>query len=197
MNYRLFIQHLDDLTTDDLHRALAQLPEWRRTQALRFKFEQGQKECAFAYLLLCRALREVYGVEEQPAFRVGEHGKPSLVFGHTQPAHPIHFNLSHCRKAVACVVSEESVGVDVEQLGRYHEGVARHVLCPAEMDEVLSAPDPQLPFTRLWTQKEALVKLTGRGIDDDLQHLLYKYNNVSFHTEENTEQGYVLTVAQF
>jgi 4'-phosphopantetheinyl transferase len=60
---------------------------------------------------------------------------------------------------------------------------------------VSSAPDPQIPFTRFWTQKEAIVKLTGRGIDDDLPNLLSKYNNVSLHTEEHLDKGYILTVA--
>ena len=109
----------------------------------------------------------------------------------------LHFNLSHCRQAIACALSENPVGVDVESIGRYSESLARHVLSPDEFALVSSAPDPQIPFTRLWTQKEAVVKLTGRGIDDDLPNLLYKYNNVSLHTEEHLDKGYILSVATY
>ena len=190
---RLFLlSSLDRITPGELEAALAALPQWRRDKALRFRHAQGRKECAFAYLLLCRALRQVYGIDEQPRFQVGEHGKPTLV------GHPgVHFNLSHCRKAIACVVADQPVGVDVEQLGRYNEPLARRVLCQPELEAVLRAPDPQLPFTRLWTQKEAVVKLTGRGIDDDLPNLLAKYNNVSLHTDEHLDQGFVVTVAHY
>lgn len=186
---------LNTITPDELSEALASLPQWRRELALNFKFQQGRIECAFSYLLLCRALRESYGITEQPLFEIGEHGKPTLLFTQASPTPLIHFNLSHCKTAIACVVSEIPVGIDVERMGRYRESLARHVFNDQEFAEVTTSPDPQIPFTRLWTQKEAIVKLTGRGIDDNLQELLFKYNNVLLHTEEHVQQDYVLTVA--
>ena len=213
MNYRLFVQdNIASISSEELEAAIAALPEWRRQKALRFKHEQGRKECAFSYLLLCQALREVYGITQQPFFTIGEHGKPELSFPQESPESPeipetpafsplggirrgLFFNLSHCKNAIACAVSSQPIGIDVECIGRYSESLARHVLSPEEFALVSSAPDPQIPFTRLWTQKEAIVKLTGRGIDDDLPNLLSKYNNVSLHTEEHLDKGYVLTVA--
>ena len=216
--YKLYIKDdLASITPQELEQALASLPDWRREKALRFKHEQGRKECAFAYLLLCQALQETYGIDEQPSFIIGEHGKPELSFTshltphisslspHT-PNHncqlstvncQLYFNLSHCKQAIACVLSERPVGVDVESIGRYSESLARHVLSPEEFALVSSAPDPQIPFTRLWTQKEAVVKLTGRGIDDDLPNLLFKYNNVSPYTEEHLDKDYILSVATY
>ena len=198
MSYRLFLrENIDAITSEELEVAIAALPEWRRQKALRFKHEQGRKECAFSYLLLCQALREVYGITEQPSFAIGEHGKPELLFNCQLSIvnYQLYFNLSHCKNAIACAVSSQPVGIDVECIGRYSESLARHVLSPEEFALVSSAPDPQIPFTRLWTQKEAIVKLTGRGIDDDLPNLLSKYNNVSLQTEEHLDKGYVLTVA--
>jgi 4'-phosphopantetheinyl transferase len=197
MDYHLYIKEIDTISSDELTAALASLPDWRREKALRFKHEQGRKECAFAYLLLCQALQETYGITQQPSFIIGEHGKPTLHFNCQLSTVncQLFFNLSHCKQAIACVLSERPVGVDVESIGRYSESLARHVLSPEEFALVSSAPDPQIPFTRLWTQKEAVVKLTGRGIDDDLPNLLFKYNNVSLHTEEHLDKGYILTVA--
>ena len=99
----------DDIEHFDWQAALPLLSEQRREQCLRFKHEQGRKTCAAAYLLLCEALRKEYGIEEPPIFEYGDHGKPSLVgLPH------IHFNLSHCRVAAICVVSDKPVGVDIE-----------------------------------------------------------------------------------
>ena len=194
MCYRLFIKDdLDAITPEELEEAIAALPEWRREKTLRFKHEQGRKECAFSYLLLCQALREVYGITEQPQFSIGEHGKPSLVLETSD----IHFNLSHCKSAIACVVAPFAVGVDIERIGRYDEALARHVLNDQEFAAVQQASDPQLAFTRYWTQKEAVVKLTGRGIDDDLKNILLKYKDVALRTEESPDKGYVLTVASY
>ena len=51
--------YIDDHINDfDLDAALQQLSEQRRQQALRFRYELGQRSCALAYLLLKRALRE-------------------------------------------------------------------------------------------------------------------------------------------
>lgn len=164
------------------------LPDWRREQALRFKFEQGQWECAASYLLLCDMLRDNYGVDIQPHFCIGKHGKPTL-----QEFPHIHFNMSHCKKAVAVAVSDCPVGIDVECTGRMNDSLARHVLSDDEYARVMASANPDLEFTRLWTRKEALVKLTGDGITDDLKNLLYIYNNVEIET--TTYDGFVLSVA--
>ncbi|MBO4215992.1 MAG: 4'-phosphopantetheinyl transferase superfamily protein [Bacteroidaceae bacterium] len=196
MSYRLFVKDdLEAITDEELEQALASLPNWRREKALRFKHRQGRIECTFSYLLLCQALRVVYGITEQPSFLIGEHGKPELSLN-SQPS-TLNFNLSHCKSALAVAVADAPIGIDVECIGRYREPLARRVLNDSEFAEVSQSPDPQIPFTRFWTQKEALVKLTGRGIDDDLPNLFLKYNNVSLHTEEHLDKGYILTVATF
>ena len=196
MNYRLFVKEdLSSITSEELEAAIASLPAWRREKALRFKHQQGRIECAFSYLLLCQALRETYGITEQPSFLIGEHGKPELSLN--SKLSTLNFNISHCKSALAVALSATPIGIDVESVGRYSESLARHVLNDSEFAEVSQSPNPQIPFTRLWTQKEAVVKLTGRGIDDDLPNLLLKYNNVSLHTEEHLAQGYILSVATY
>ena len=202
-DYKIYIKdQLSSITTEELEAAIASLPACRKEKALRFKHRQGRIECTFSYLLLCQALREVYGITEQPSFLIGEHGKPELAFPSNLKSQisnlkPICFNLSHCKQALAVALSTSPVGIDVESVGRYSESLARHVLNDSEFAAVTQSPNPQIPFTRLWTQKEAVVKLTGRGIDDDLPNLLLKYNNVSLHTEEHLAQGYILSVATY
>ena len=92
----------------DLAEALAAVSPERRAYALRYRREEDQRLCLSAYLLLQRALREEYGLSEVPPFCYGQHGKPAL-----QGYPDIHFNLSHCREAAACVVSTHPVGIDI------------------------------------------------------------------------------------
>lgn len=181
-------EHIDDF---DLQAALAELSEQRREQALRFKFERGQRTCALAYLLLKRALYEEFGINELPLFEYGEHGKPLLV-GHPD----IHFNLSHCREAVACVVSRRPVGIDVESVSRYKESVARYTMNDEELAMIEAAERPEVAFIRLWTMKEARLKLTGEGITDDLKTALADSARYRFTTTERLTQNYIYTVCE-
>ena len=154
----------DDIAHFDWQAALPLLSEQRREQCLHFKHELGRKTCAAAYLLLCEALRKEYGIDEAPVFEYGEHGKPSIV-GHPD----IYFNLSHCREAAICVVSDKPVGVDIETIRPYKESLARYVMNDDELQRINGSA---LEFTKLWTQKEAVVKLSGHGISNDMKSVL-------------------------
>ena len=149
----------DHIADFDFEASLPLLSEQRREQALKFKHELGRKTCAAAYLLLCEGLRKEFGITERPVFDYGEHGKPFIV-GHPD----IHFNLSHCREAVACIVSDRPVGIDVESIREYSDSLARYTMNDEELAQINAARSPAVAFTRLWTQKEALLKMSGEGI---------------------------------
>ena len=157
----------DDIEHFEWEAALPLLSEQRREQCLKFKHEQGRKTCAAAYLLLCEGLRQEYGITEPPVFEYGEHGKPSIV-GHPD----IFFNMSHCKEAAICVLSDKPVGVDIESMRRYRESLARYTMNDEEMAQILQAERPDMEFTRLWTLKEAVLKRSGEGIRNDMKHVL-------------------------
>jgi len=179
----------DHLLDFDLTAALAQLSEQRREQALRYRYEMGQRTCAAAYLLLCEALRKEYGIDEKPIFIFGEHGKPSIQ-GHPE----IHFNFSHCKEAALCYVSDRPVGVDVETVHSLRDGLAEYTMNDDEMAEIRGAEDPALAFTRLWTMKEAVQKLTGEGINNHLKEVLLR-DDVLLQTIVAPNARYVYSIA--
>lgn len=177
----------DDMARFDFDAALPLLSEQRREQALKFRHEQGRKACAAAYLLLCEGLRKEYGIAEAPLFGYGEHGKPFL------PGHPdVHFNLSHCREAAICALSDRPVGVDIESIREYNESLARYTMSDAELRQIELSPRPALEFTRLWTMKEAVLKLTGEGLRTDMKTVLK--GTERFQTVVSEERGYVYSV---
>ena len=180
----------DDIEHFDWQAALPLLSEQRREQCLKFKHELGRKTCAAAYLLLCEALRQEYGITERPVFEYGEHGKPAIV-GHTD----IHFNLSHCKEAAICVVGPEPVGVDVESVHRYSESLARYTMNDEELAQILQAENPAVVFTTLWTRKEAAVKRSGHGISNDMKHVL---KDLPFEIETTVceEKNYVYSITR-
>ena len=178
----------EDIWELDLQAALEEISEQRREQALKFKYEQGQRLCVLAYLLLKQALRERYGITENPVFEYNEHGKPSIV-GHPE----IFFNLSHCKEAAICVVSDQPVGVDVEGIREYKESLVNYTMNDEEIAQIKSAENPASTFIRLWTMKEATTKLIGTGISNDMKTVLdttkYRYTTVD-------RQRYIYTVCE-
>lgn len=178
----------DHLETFDWEAALPLLSEQRRQLVLRFRHELGRRTSTAAYVLLCEGLRKEYGITEPPVFSYGAHGKPVLV-GRPE----IHFNLSHCREAVVCALSDRPVGIDVEAVSHYKESVARYTMNERELREILEAERPDVAFTRLWTMKEAFLKLSGEGLRDDLKSVLNE--KPALTTVVSADLRYVYSVA--
>ncbi len=177
----------DDIAHFDFDAALPLLSDQRREQALKFKHEQGRKTCAAAYLLLCEGLRKEYGLTDKPVFDYGEHGKPFIV-GHPE----IHFNISHCREAVLCVVGDRPVGADVESIRAFSESLVRYTMNDDEQALISSSPRRDVAFIRLWTMKEAVLKQCGTGITNDIKTVLTGYAG-EIQTVETDRYIYSLT----
>ena len=181
----LLNEHIYDF---DMDAALQLLSDQRRAQVLRYKHELGRRLSVAAYLLLCEGLRNKYGIEEKPLFTYGEHGKPALL------GHPgIHFNLSHCKEAVICVLDDKPVGVDIEMVRPYKESLARYTMNEEEWQQIQRAASRELEFTRLWTQKEAVLKLQGDGIRGDMKMVL-SLHPVPIQTVVSENKKYVYSV---
>ena len=175
----------------DLEAALNEISEQRREQALKFRHEQGQRLCVLAYQLLKQGLREEYGITENPVFEYNEHGKPSIV-GHPE----IFFNLSHCKEAAVCAISDQPVGIDVESIREYRESLVNYTMNEEEIQEIKSAANPAAAFIRLWTMKEAAMKLIGTGISNDMKTVLCR-QDLRFETVESVEIRYIYTASRF
>lgn len=173
----------------NLREALEEVSAQRKEQALKFKYELGRRQNVLAYQLLKQGLSEGYGITGNPLFEYNEHGKPAIV-GHPE----ICFNLSHCKEAVACVISDAPVGVDVESIRSYKDSLAQYTMSDEELQSIKASTEPGLMFTRLWTMKEAALKLIGTGISDDLKTVLQLNPHLHFTTHETST--YVYTVCE-
>ena len=177
--------HIGDF---DFEASLPFLSEQRREIALRYRHELGRKTCAIAYLLLCEGLQKEYGITEKPVFEYGVHGKPKII-GRPE----ICFNMSHCREAVVCALSDREVGVDVETVSHYRENVMRYTMNEREIAEIMQAERPDVAFTRLWTMKEAVLKCSGEGLRNNMKEVLNDMPS-SITTVVSSDKRYVYSV---
>lgn len=190
--YRI-VDNIEKVTGEALMHEISLLPQWRQEVVMRYKFESGRRESALAFRLLQQMVSEHDASIDASRleFETNEHGKPFL-----RSHSGVFFNLSHCKLAVACAVSDEPVGIDVECTGRYKHDLAAYCMSPEEVQWIESGDDADKRFTLLWTKKEALLKLVGTGITDDVKTILSEYEGKVMFTTEYGE-GYVCTVAKY
>lgn len=209
MQYRVF-DDMSAMTQADVARMLPLVSIERREKALRYKHLLGQWTTLKSYEMLLDLLRETGYESDDSAWQYNEFGKPFLPDG---PA----FSLSHCRAGVAVVIDEHPIGIDIETIRPYNDSLARRVMNEEEMRMIDEAAVPldeasldeasldgaadkslderAVMFTRLWTQKEAVLKLRGTGIVDDLRDVLTGAPE-RLTTWVNKEKQYVLTIAE-
>ena len=187
---RLMVSIFDDMTQiteAEVRRMLPLVDEQRRDEALRYKFLFGQFACLKSWLMLKDLLKPL-GITDLEMAR-NEHGKPFLVH------YPeVHFNLSHCKNGIAVVVASSPVGIDIESFRKGNLALINRTMNPVEAEWILSSSDPIETFTQYWTKKEAVVKLRGTGIVDDLHQAL---NGESYRLETyiNREKRYAYSIA--
>lgn len=164
---RLYVfDEIETLDEEYLRLSIPYLSPERRDKAFSYHFPLDRKLSVTAYLLLRIALREIHGIDEPVVFSYSKDGKPRL-----RDYPQIHFNLSHCRSAVACVLSVDEVGVDVQEIIPISDSLAKKTLTSKEYAEFKVSPTPFELFCKYWTIKESHLKRTGQGIGTDLTEL--------------------------
>ena len=170
--------NLNLITDETLEEMIHDMPIERQRKANSYKNINDKKTCAMAYYLLCNGLKEEYNIEN-PTIKYNEYGNPYL-----RDNGNIFFNITHTKNIVACVISDKEVGIDIEELREYNEGVARKILNDDEFEKVKDDKD----YTKYWTIKEAVCKCEGTGIANfDFKNIDYtKYDfDMKYYTEHN------------
>lgn len=106
----------------------------------------------FKHLSLCK--REII-------FSKNTYGKPFL-----QGYEDFHFNISHSGKYVACAVSNQPIGIDIEIVNPIDLAFANRFFVKDEIQYILNGNPEYLQqrFYSIWTRKEAYIKLCGKGL---------------------------------
>ena len=135
-----------------------EIPEWRKEKTLRFRKMEDRKLSVLTFVLLKHALFWEYGITDVPEFSYGFFGKPYW------KESDIYFNLSHCKDAVACALSDHEIGIDVESIVPYNPKVSKRICSPSEYEHLIESEDKDVDLIHLWTSKEAVSKWAGKGL---------------------------------
>ncbi len=171
----LYYTLLPDGCSDDDYKKIysdiaMRLPEFRRSRAEHIIPAKERAVSALSFFLLCHALSSEYhcffsamklsDIGKAIGFSYSASGKPSLI----PPYDSIHFNISHCRNAIACGTAPFELGIDIQDIRMPSSAVVKRFMPSANeprSNDVFTNP---MEFSMLWSRYEAFVKLTGDGI---------------------------------
>ncbi len=150
--WRLVAEEIDVLSDDEQARA-----------------DKFRSETARAAYVIGRS-----GIRRAAAIYTGTAAR-DLVILHSPSGKPyfanaaIHFNLSHSGGIVVAAFSGSPVGIDIESLGRCRDfaGIADRFFHTSEAEGIRRSPNED-EFLRLWTGKEAMLKLSEEGLSGGL-----------------------------
>ena len=195
MTYLLF-DDMTQCTEQEVARLLPLVSDQRREQALAYKHLLGQFCCLKSYELLLQLLTHYplpithypLPITHYPTFLYNEYGAPYL-------EHGPYFSISHCKHGIAVAISEMPIGIDIEHIRTANPDLVARTMNENEQQQIWSSDQPDVAFTSLWTQKEAVLKMQGTGIISDIKNTLVALENIDLQTKVNIDKQYAYTLA--
>ena len=168
-------------TEAEVQRMLPLVSPQRREQALRYKHTLGQFCCLKSWLMLFDDVE--MSRYQDLEWKYNEHGKPYLEGGP-------YFSISHCKAGIAVAIDDQPIGIDIEIIRHANEDLIERT-----MNEQERVGMDDRTFTRLWTQKEAIVKAEGTGIMsfEQLQKTLMESGK--WKVESFEKDNYIYSIA--
>ncbi|MDX1637590.1 MAG: 4'-phosphopantetheinyl transferase superfamily protein [Balneolaceae bacterium] len=160
-------------TISDAHTSEWLNPE-ERTEFDQLTSEQRKNEFLSSRKLLGETIAAIGLDDDSFRLKKDSYGKPYGV----SENRTFHVSIAHSRTCVVCGISgSHDIGIDIEPLARQvSERVRERIRHPQEHETLQTEP-----LIRLWTLKEALVKLEGRGLRTNLNRIrLHKHGRHTF-----------------
>lgn len=149
-------------------------PLEKQQRILRQRIKQNADNMVVGGALARYMLWKEFHVPVDAKIGYGEFGKPYLL---DYPR--LQFNISHSGRYVACVVCDRPVGIDIQKITPYRPDVAAKVCRKVELIQIETSGNQATEFTKIWTIKEAYLKMLGVGLGHGLQAMeIPPYMNV-------------------
>ena len=155
---------IPELKKDDFDALLCHVSPEKRERIGKFRFFRDARNCLLGDILARTVICRATGLNgKQLEFFTNAFGKPFIA---DNPY--IHFNISHAGCYVACVISDEPVGIDIELTESPDMQVAKRFFAPDEIAYIAN-DDSAYRFYEVWTKKESRIKWEGKGLHKPLQ----------------------------
>lgn len=192
----VFKLNIEEISCSEYDAAYFLMSEDRRKRCDAYSRESDKKLCVGADMLVRSVLSKKTGIDKRDiCYYTTDKGKPYCLYENC------FFSVSHSGNMIVAAFDDEGeIGIDIEKMQPFRSGVARHILADSEKTFVFEVNSPGNAiitdehvidrFFRVWTYKEAYVKMTGEGITDNICNVLYDERRCLCEISD----GYCITV---
>lgn len=171
----------------------------RRKESVRYLANENDKKRSIIAGYLIEKIADRFGCKKED---IKKTDKGKLFFA--LESAPV-FNVSHSgeyvilayvpmRESLTAEIIQDSnkmsmevlLGVDIQKIRKLKQGMAKRILNPKE-----TMSEDQLYLNRIWSAKEAYVKMTGSGLATDFRQLRVDFEAMICMDEEEERVGYL------
>lgn len=160
---------------------LQKLNESEMQELEMFKSAKRQKEYATSRILLKEVAQKMKIEANSLSILKDDLGQP---FGMVD-SKKLNISIAHTDDLVFCGITKDaSIGVDLEPEGREVPPRLKPRICHPEEEQLIDNVQP----IRLWTVKEAFIKLRGQGLRMNMNEVCLRQEKESFFVEINNDK---------
>ena len=139
----------------------------KRARILRYRNIIDRKRSVCAEMLAKKAIADRFSVSPgEVELSADDKGKPVC------KNFKIELSLTHSGDYAACAISDVPIGIDIQKIVPYNPRVAGKVCSKAELEAIEKSGDRAAEFIKLWTKKEAVLKMQGTGFNQSIKDCL-------------------------
>lgn len=152
-----------------IHRFDQILSSNEKERAARYYQEKDKQRFMVSRIALRFLLAKYSNIKpEKIELEIGLNKKPFL---HNAGGIDLCYNISHSGDMILIGLSDSDTGIDIEKVDDFfsYSGILPQNFSKEEIEFINNGKQKAENFYLLWTRKEALLKATSKGIDNDLR----------------------------
>lgn len=136
----------------------------RKNKVNSLKFTHRKITSILAELLIRYNICNSLNINNQDIkFIYNEYGKPSL-----KDYFNFDFSISHTDSAIVFISNNSPIGIDIETIKKSNLKLAKRFFTLHEYEYIKYSATPNEDFFKVWTMKEAYIKMLGTGLHTPL-----------------------------
>jgi len=162
---RYLIENINDYNLDYLKSFAKKINKEKKDRLYKMNIKSF-KQSVVGEILLAKLLKEIDINYKNINIRYNENGKPFIT------NYNIYYSISHHEDLVICVINSNIIGIDILKMNDVKKSVCKSFTSIDEYNYITN----KYKFYKIYTLKEAYIKLFGKKIND-IKSLNIVYDN--------------------